>query len=94
VDTRSRSLCYKQAETDDGGDLLDRLGHAAAGMITAGWTVTGTWPIHTSGPDGHEISVPTRWILDRPGLPTAAGRCGVTDRRGLIAALREEFPRR
>lgn len=85
---------FKQAETDDDG------GHASTGwetllegMLKAGWAVTATWPVTT------ERGGRTRDILSnalassivlacRPRLTSA----DVADRRGLIAALREEFP--
>ena len=85
---------FKQAETDDDG------GHASTGwetllegMISSGWAVTGTWPIRT------ELSNRMRGIESnalassvvlacRPRPATAT----FTDRRGLINALRDEFP--
>jgi putative DNA methylase len=85
---------YKQAETDGGGNyastgwetLLDA-------MLKTGWIVTATWPIHTelgNRPRNRESNALTSSIVlvCRPRTETA----GVTDRRGLIAALREEMP--
>ena len=85
---------FKQAETDDDGD------HASTGwetllegMLAAGWTVTGTWPIRT------ELANRTAELQSNALASSIVLACrprpadaGFTDRRGLIAALREEFP--
>jgi putative DNA methylase len=85
---------FKQAETDGGGD------HASTGwetllegMLASGWAVTGTWPIRT------ELSNRPRSLESNALASSIVLACrprpadaGVTDRRGLIAALREEFP--
>jgi putative DNA methylase len=85
---------FKQAEKDDDG------GHASTGweillegMLTAGWTVTGTWPIRSERSGrvraiGSNALASSIVLVCRP-RPTDAG---FTDRRGLIQALREEFP--
>jgi putative DNA methylase len=85
---------FKQAEMDDDG------GHASTGwetllegMLKAGWTVTATWPIRT------ELGNRQR-SLDSNALASSIvlacrprpADAGFTDRRGLISALREEFP--
>jgi putative DNA methylase len=85
---------FKQAETDDEG------GHASTGwetllegMLRAGWAVTATWPIRT------ELGNRQR-SLDSNALASSIvlacrprpADAGFTDRRGLINALREEFP--
>ena len=85
---------YKQTKADGNG------GRASTGwetllnsLLIAGWSVTGTWPIRT------EFSGRTRGINSnalassivltcRPRADTAE----ITDRRGLIAALRRELP--
>jgi putative DNA methylase len=85
---------FKQAETDDDG------GHASTGwetllegMLSAGWAVTGTWPIRTEnasrlrGQDANALA--SSIVLACRPRPTDAA---VIDRRGLIAALREELP--
>lgn len=85
---------YKQAETDERGTyastgwetLLDA-------MLKTGWIVTATWPIRTelgNRPRNRESNALTSSIVlvCRPRTETA----GVTDRRGLIAALRGEMP--
>ena len=85
---------FKQAETSGNGD------HASTGwetllegMLASGWAVTGTWPIRT------ELSNRPRSLESNALASSIVLACrprpanaGVTDRRGLIAALREEFP--
>jgi putative DNA methylase len=85
---------FKQAETDDGGD------HASTGwetllegMLASGWTVTGTWPIRSergNRPRGLESNaLGSSIVLACRPRPADAKP---TDRRGLFAALRAEFP--
>jgi putative DNA methylase len=85
---------FKQAETKAEGD------HASTGwetllesMLHAGWSVTATWPIRTelvnrAGAIGANSLAASIALACRP-RPTDAG---FTDRRGLIEALRQEFP--
>jgi putative DNA methylase len=85
---------FKQAENDGQG------GHASTGwetllegMLTGGWSVTGTWPIRTEwgtrtrGQESNALA--SSIVLACRPRPADAG---FTDRRGLINALREEFP--
>jgi putative DNA methylase len=85
---------FKQAETKGDGD------HASTGwetllegMLKAGWAVTATWPMRTElgnrqrGLDSNALA--SSIVLACRPRPTDAG---FTDRRGLITALREEFP--
>jgi putative DNA methylase len=85
---------FKQAETHNGGD------HASTGwetllegMLRVGWAITGTWPIRTElsnrirGIDSNALAS-SIVLACRPRLVDAE----VSDRRGLIAALREELP--
>jgi putative DNA methylase len=85
---------FKQAETDDDGD------HASTGwetflegMVGACWTVTATWPVRTEGSGrmrNHDSNaLASSIVLACRPRPADAG---FTDRRGLINALREEFP--
>jgi putative DNA methylase len=85
---------FKQAETDSDGQ------HASTGwetllegLLKAGWTVTATWPIRT------ERSARAAALEANSLASSIALACrprpedaGFTDRRGLINALREEFP--
>ena len=85
---------FKQSESDDSG------GHASTGwetllegMISSGWAVTGTWPIRTELSNrpmsqGMNALASSIALACRPRHADA----GFTDRRGLINALREEFP--
>jgi putative DNA methylase len=85
---------YKQAEANDDGDRAstgwDTL---LEGMISSGWVLTATWPVRTEMPSrmrGMDSNALASSIVlacrPRPAI------AGVTDRRGLIAALREELP--
>ena len=85
---------FKQAEAEGDGD------HASTGwetllegMLTAGWVVTATWPVRTerSGRvrDIGSNALASSIVLACRPRPADAG---FTDRRGLINALREEFP--
>src|SRR5487761_1590231 len=85
---------FKQSESDDDG------GHASTGwetllegMIASGWSVTGTWPVRTeltNRPRGLESNaLASSVVLACRPRPVGAD---FTDRRGLIKALREEFP--
>ena len=85
---------FRQAESDDDG------GHASTGwetlldgMLGSGWAVTGTWPIRTELSNrimGQGMnSLASSIVLACRPRPESAG---FTDRRGLIATLREEFP--
>ena len=85
---------FKQAEADDDG------GHASTGwetllegMLAGGWAVTATWPINTErGGRMRDIgsnALASSIVLACRPRPTDSG---FTDRRGLITALREEFP--
>jgi putative DNA methylase len=85
---------FKQAETDgDGSNVSTGWETLLEGMLKAGWTVTGTWPSRTErgGRPRHIDSnalASSIVLACRPRMETA----GITDRRGLIAALREELP--
>ena len=62
-------------------------------MLQAGWAVTATWPMRTERAGRSVIQGPTR--LHHPSFSLVAhaqSDAGFTDRRGLINALREEFP--
>jgi putative DNA methylase len=85
---------FKQAETDGVGD------HASTGwetllegMLGAGWVVTGTWPMRTERSGrmraiGANALASSIVLACRPRPIDAE----ITDRRGLIAVLREELP--
>lgn len=85
---------FKQAETDDDG------GHASTGwetllegMITAGWSVTATWPVQTEG-SGRMRNLASNALASSIVLacrPRPAS-AGFTDRRGLLTTLGDELP--
>lgn len=85
---------FKQSETDgDGGHASTGWETLLEGMIRSGWAVTATWPMRT------ERSGRTRDINSNALASSIVLACrprheaaGVTDRRGLIAELREELP--
>jgi putative DNA methylase len=85
---------FKQSETDgDGGHASTGWETLLEGMITSGWAVTGTWPVRTELGNrmrgiGSNALASSVVLACRP-RPAGAG---FTDRRGLITALREEFP--
>jgi len=85
---------YKQAETDD------ERGRTSTGwetlleaMLSGGWAITGTWPVRTelaNRPRSLESNALASSVVlaCRPRHADAP----VSDRRGLIAALRDEMP--
>jgi putative DNA methylase len=85
---------FKQAETDsDGGHASTGWETLLEGMLTAGWAVTGTWPMRSErGSRMRAIdsnALASSIVLACRPRPADAG---MTDRRGLIATLREEMP--
>ena len=85
---------FKQSETDDeGGQASTGWETLLEGMITSGWAVTATWPVRTErGGRTRDIesnALASSIVLACRPRPADAG---FTDRRGLINALREEFP--
>lgn len=85
---------FKQAEKDyDGQQASTGWETLLEGLLKAGWTVTGTWPIRTER-KGRANEIKTNALASSIAL-TCRPRpvdAGFTDRRGLIIALREEFP--
>ncbi len=85
---------FKQAESDEDGQLASTGWETLLeGMIQAGWTITATWPIRTERA-ARSVGLGTNALASSVVLacrprPTESG---FTDRRGLINALREEFP--
>ena len=78
---------------DDGGHASTGWETLLEGMIKAGWAVTATWPIRTERVavlwDNESNALASSIVLACRPRPADAG---FTDRRGLINALREEFP--
>lgn len=85
---------FKQAENDDeDGTASTGWETMLNGLIQAGWTVTGTWPVRTERA-GRSIGIGTNALASsvvlacRPRHVTA----GSTDRRGFLRALGSELP--
>jgi putative DNA methylase len=85
---------FKQSETDGDGD------HASTGwetllegMMKAGWAVTATWPMRTER-GGRTRDINSNALASSIVLACRrrAVDADVTDKRGLIATLREELP--
>jgi putative DNA methylase len=85
---------FKQSESDDdGGRASTGWETLLEGMIASGWSVTGTWPVRTeltNRPRGLESNALASSVV-LACRPRPAG-ADFTDRRGLINALREDFP--
>ncbi|MGH7068737.1 MAG: DUF1156 domain-containing protein [Acetobacteraceae bacterium] len=85
---------FKQAENDDdGGQASTGWETLLEGMLQAGWVVTATWPVSTERRN-RAVGIGTNALASSIVLacrPRPAD-AGFTDRRGLINALREEFP--
>jgi putative DNA methylase len=85
---------FKQAETDnDGTQASTGWETLLEGMLTGGWAITATWPITTERGGrmrdvGSNALASSVVLACRPRQETA----GFIDRRGLITALRDEFP--
>jgi putative DNA methylase len=86
---------FKQSENDKNGSQTSTGWETLLeGMITSGWSVTGTWPIRTELANrmrGHgSNALASSVVLSCRPRPATAG---FIDRRGLIQALRMELPR-
>jgi putative DNA methylase len=85
---------FKQAETDgNGGRASTGWETLLEGMLRSGWSVTATWPVRTERA-GRSIGIGTNALASSIALACRRrpANAGFTDRRGLINALREEFP--
>ena len=86
---------FKQVESGEGGDASTGWETLLEGMIQSGWEITGTWPIRTEmatrtrGMDSNVLASSVV-LACRPRAEGAAS----TDRRGFLALMREELPRR
>jgi len=85
---------FKQSETDDvDGTASTGWETLLSGLIEAGWSVTGTWPVRTertgrSRDIGSNALASSVVLACRPRHVTANS----TDRRGFLRALRSELP--
>ncbi|WP_428953728.1 DUF1156 domain-containing protein [Streptomyces sp. cg35] len=85
---------FKQSETDNENGIASTGWETMLnGLIQAGWSVTGTWPVRTERA-GRSVGIGTNALASsvvlacRPRHVTA----GSTDRRGFLRALRSELP--
>jgi putative DNA methylase len=84
---------FKQAESIDGLSVSTGWETLLEGMLRSGWSVTATWPMRTERTGranglGTNVLASSIVLACRPRPADAR----FTDRRGLINALREEFP--
>ncbi|WP_433243500.1 DUF1156 domain-containing protein [Streptosporangium sp. CA-135522] len=84
---------FKQSEMDESGEASTGWETLLEGMIRSGWTITATWPIRTeragrSREIGSNALASSVVLACKPRRETA----GVTDRRGLINALKAKLP--
>ena len=84
---------FKQTEATNEGQGSTGWERLLAGMITSGWQITGTWPMRSElanrirGQESNALASSIVLAL-RPRPHEASS----TDRRGFIAALRDELP--
>jgi putative DNA methylase len=86
---------FKQAESDDRGEYSTGWSTLLDGIVGGGWTVTGTWPLRTERAGrirsiGSNALASSIVLVCRPRAKDAQ----TTDRRGLLAMLRQELPGR
>ncbi len=84
---------FKQTDTNGGGVSSAGWETLLEGMIRSGWAITATWPLRSERSGrmrdvGSNALASSIVLALRPRPETAQ----TTDRRGLIAALREELP--
>jgi putative DNA methylase len=85
---------FKQSENDDAGSQVSTgWEKLLEGMLQSGWVVTATWPMRTERA-GRAIGIGTNALASSIVLACRPRQENATfsDRRGLIAALREELP--
>ena len=84
---------YKQSENDPGGERSTGWDTLLEGMVSAGWAVTGTWPVRSER-SGRVRDVQSNALASSVVLacrPRALD-APMTDRRGFISALQDELP--
>jgi putative DNA methylase len=84
---------FKQSESDSGGTASTGWQTLLEGMLGAGWEVTATWPMRTElGNRMRSIdsnALASSIVLALRPRPSGSG---ALNRRGFLAALREELP--
>jgi putative DNA methylase len=84
---------FKQSDAGDDGTASTGWETLLDGMISAGWTITATWPVRSEASNrmrgqGSNALASSIVLALRPRTDDAP----TTDRRGLIAALHDELP--
>ena len=84
---------FKQSEVGDEGSVSTGWATMLEGLLSAGWMVTATWPMRTEG-SGRLLARGTNALASSIVLACRprSEASGITDRQGLIRALREELP--
>jgi len=84
---------FKQSESSEGGVSSSGWETLLDGMIRSGWCITATWPMRSER-GGRMISVGTNALASSIvlALRPRPDDAPTTDRRGFIAALRDELP--
>ena len=84
---------FKQTESDEDGHASTGWETLLEAMIASEWQVTATWPMRTER-TGRVREIASNALASSIVLACRPrrGDAGVTDKRGLIAALREELP--
>ncbi|GIJ37370.1 DUF1156 domain-containing protein [Micromonospora andamanensis] len=84
---------FKQAEASGEGSASTGWESLLEGLIRAGWAITGTWPIRTER-GGRMRDIGSNALASSVVLACRRRQqqAASTDRRGLIAYLREELP--
>ena len=84
---------FKQSESDTGGAASTGWQTLLEGILRAGWEVTATWPVRTEragrSRDIDSNALASSVVLALRPRPETAG---ALNRRGFLAALREELP--
>ena len=83
---------FKQSETGDEGNVSTGWATMLEGLLAAGWMVTATWPMRTEL--ANRIGMNANMLASSIVLACRprSEASGITDRQGLILALREELP--
>ncbi len=84
---------FKQAEADNDGTASTGWETLLDGMTRSGWAITATWPMRSER-NGRMIAVGTNALASSIvlALRPRPDDAPTTDRRGLMAALRDELP--